>query len=173
MKKYQIGVMGSAADINYPKKLETLAFAVGQEVAKSGATLMFGAEKDYDSLSTAAARGARSLGGLTVGLTYEKGLKIYDQAEIVIATGLCRGGGREFSLVLSCDGIICLGGGSGTLTEMLVAYQAGIPIVAIKNSGGWSDKLANSFLDNRKRLKIVPAKDAKNSVKLITKLAKN
>jgi uncharacterized protein (TIGR00725 family) len=171
-RKLQIGVMGSAADLNYPNKLETIAFNMGVEVARNGATLMFGAEKDYDSLSTAAARGARSIGGLTVGITYEKGLEIYDQADVVIATGLCRGGGREFSLVLSCDGIICIGGGSGTLTEMLVAYQAGIPIVVIEDTGGWSTKTANTYLDDRKRLRVVPAKNAKSAIKLITKLAK-
>jgi hypothetical protein len=166
-RRLQIGVMGSAADLNYSKKLGALAFAVGKEVAKSGSTLMFGAEKDYDSLSTAAARGARSVGGLCVGVTYEKGLDIYDSADVVIATGLCRGGGREFSLVLSCDGIICLGGGSGTLNEMLVAYQASIPIVVVAGTGGWADELAGRYLDKRKRLKCIPAKNPKEAVKVI------
>jgi len=59
IRKLQIGVMGSAADLKYSQTLEQLAEEVGYEVAMSGAALFFGAEKDYDSLSTAACRGAK------------------------------------------------------------------------------------------------------------------
>jgi len=169
-KNIQIGVMGSASDLGYKKELETLAEELGKEVAVSGAVLVFGAEKDYDSLSTAASRGAKKAGGLTVGITYGKGLNIYEDADVVIATGLERGGGREFSLVLSCDGIITINGGSGTLNEMLVAYQAGIPIVSIKNSGGWSSEMADKFFDARKRVKVESANNAKEAVSKILKL---
>lgn len=62
-RKLQIGVMGSAADLRYSKILEKQAEEVGYWVAKKGAVLIFGAEKDYDSLSTAACRGAKKLVG--------------------------------------------------------------------------------------------------------------
>lgn len=165
--------MGSAADLNYSKELEKLAEEVGFEVAKNGATLIFGAEKDYDSLSTAACRGAKKGGGLTVGITYNKGLDIFEKenADVVIASGLERGGGRETTLVLSCDAIITLGGGSGTLTEIAIAYQAGIPIVSIPKTGGWSKKLANTYLDERKRAKIISANTPKDAVAFAMKLA--
>jgi len=68
IKKLQIGVMGSAADLKYAKRFEKLAEELGYWVAKKGAILVFGAEKDYDSLSTAACRGAKKVNGLTVGL---------------------------------------------------------------------------------------------------------
>ena len=168
----QIGVMGSAADLKYSAELEDLAREIGQEVAKAGAVLVFGAEKDYDSLSTAAGRGARQANGLTLGITYGKNLETYDQADVTVATGLERGGGREFSLVLSCDAIITICGGSGTLNEMLVAYQAGIPMVAMKNTGGWSEKMADQYFDNRKRVSVVGCQDAKEAVKKALTLAK-
>ncbi len=165
--------MGSAADLNYSADLELLAEEVGFWVAKSGATLMFGAEKDYDSLSTAACRGAKKAGGLTVGVTYGKGLEVYEKeyADVIIATGMERGGGRELALVLSCDAIITLGGGSGTLTEIAIAYQANIPIVVLANTGGWSEKLANSYLDPRNRIKIELAKTPQESVKRVIEMA--
>jgi predicted Rossmann-fold nucleotide-binding protein len=78
-RKLQIGVMGSAADLKYSKILERKAEELGYWVAKKGAVLIFGAEKDYDSLSTAACRGAKKANGLTVGITYEKGLDIYEK----------------------------------------------------------------------------------------------
>jgi uncharacterized protein (TIGR00725 family) len=175
-RKIQIGVMGSAADLNYSKNLEQLAEEVGYHIAKNDCTLVFGAEKDYDSLSTAACRGAKKANGTTVGVTYGKGLDIYekDNADVVIATGLERGGGREMALVFSCDAIICLSGGSGTLTEMAIAYQANIPIITIKETGGWSEKLGKQFIDDRKRIFIevvsTPSEAVELAIKKITRV---
>jgi len=166
MRKIQIGVMGSAADTEYTKEIEKNAFEVGAAIAKKGHATVFGAEKDYDSLSTAAARGAKSQGGTTVGVTYGKGKDVYetDNTDIVIVTGMERGGGREFVLVNSCDAIIAISGGSGTLTEMAIAYQANIPIVVLDGTGGWADKVAGKYIDSRKRIKALAAKDAKDAV---------
>lgn len=156
-RKLQIGVMGSAADLRYSLRAERVAESVGELIAQNQAILVFGAEKDSDSLSTAACRGAKNRGGLTVGITYGKGMGVWQQeiADVIIPCGLERGGGREFVLVLSCDAIICISGGSGTLTEMAIAYQANIPIIALKGHGGWSDKLSDEYFDNRKRLKVI------------------
>jgi uncharacterized protein (TIGR00725 family) len=165
--------MGSAADLRYSKNLELLAEETGKEIAKNGAILMFGAEKDCDSLSTAACRGAKKEGGTTIGITYGKGLEIYEKENVdaVVATGLERGGGRETSLVLSCDGIICLNGGSGTLTEMAIAYQANRPMVAIRGTGGWAEKmLAEGYIDARQRVKVEGADTPAEAVSLIIAL---
>ena len=75
----------------------------------------------------------------------------------MISSGLEIGGGREFTLVLSCDVIIAISGGSGTLTEMAIAYQAGIPIITVPNFGGWAKDVSNTFIDDRKRLKCIEA----------------
>lgn len=174
-RKLQIGVMGSAADLRYSKDLEKLAEETGAEIARNGAILMFGAEKDYDSLSTAACRGAKREGGMTIGVTYGKGLDVYEKNNVdaVIATGLERGGGRETSLVLSCDGIICLNGGSGTLTEMAVAYQANRPIVAMRGTGGWSEKmLAEGYMDARQRVRVEGADTPEEAVSKLIELVR-
>lgn len=171
-RKLQIGVMGSTADLKYGKNLEKNAEEVGYYIAKNKATLIFGAEKDYDSLSTSACRGAKRAKGLTIGITYNKGLDVFEKnVDIVIASGMERGGGRELALVLSCDAIIAINGGSGTLTEIAIAYQANIPVVVLKNSGGWSDKLADQYLDDRKRIKIYTADTPEEAVKKAIKLS--
>jgi uncharacterized protein (TIGR00725 family) len=104
-------------------------------------------------------------------ISYGKGLESFDDnADAIITSGSERGGGRELALVLSCDAIITIGGGSGTLNEITIAYQAGIPIVALVNTGGWSDKLAGTYLDDRKRIKIEPAKTPKDAVKKVIEL---
>lgn len=159
--------MGSASDLNYGKEIEAIAESIGKEIATRGHITVYGAEKDYDSLSTTAARGAKSAGGLTVGVTYGKGRAIWDKdgyTDVVIATGIERGGGREFVLVNSCDAIIALAGGSGTLTEIAIAYQSDIPIVVIKGTGGWADKLVGTYLDDRNRRIATSASDAEDAV---------
>jgi len=174
MRKLQIGVMGSAADLNYSEELNKIAEETGRLIAESGNIVVYGAEKDFNSLSTAAARGAKKAGGLTIGVTYGKGKDIFDKenTDVVICSGLERGGGREFVLVNSCDVIICISGGSGTLTEIAIAYQLNIPIVVIGKTRGWSEKLANTYLDERKRLKIIEVNNPEEAVETAIKLAK-
>lgn len=175
-RKYQIGVMGSAADLKYSKKVEKLAEEVGKLIAQNNYITVYGAEKDYDSLSTAAARGAKKADGVTVGITYGKGKDIWDKegnTDIIICSGLERGGGREFVLVNSCDGIIAISGGSGTLNEMAIAYQLNIPIVVITGTDGWADKMADQYFDDRKRFKVLSAKTPEEAVKKIIKIIDN
>jgi len=171
-RKLQIGVMGSCIDLSYSKETEEAAEVLGQLIAQSGNILLFGAEKDMSSLSQAACRGAREAGGLTVGITYGKSFEVVEEPDIVIPTGLERGGGREFVLALSCDAIISISCGSGTLNELAVAYQAGIPIVGLTGFGGWTDKLAGQYFDERKRLPIVEAKTPREAVTKAISLAR-
>lgn len=167
MKKIQIGIMGSAADLNYSDEALIFAKKVGELVAKSNNILVYGAEKEYSSLSTNAAIEANKNGGLTVGVTGGKDKNVYGdfRPDVIIPCGLQIGGGREFTLVLSCDVIIAIGGGSGTLTEMAIAYQAGIPIITVSNFEGWAKELANTYIDDRNRLKCIDVTTPEQAVK--------
>jgi uncharacterized protein (TIGR00725 family) len=160
MKKIQIGVMGSAADLNYSEDSLNFAKELGKLIAKSGNILVYGAEHGYTSLSTEAAKVASKNGGITVGVAGGKNKKVFGKYRptVLINSGLDIGGGREFNLVVSCDVIIAISGGSGTLNEMAVAYQAGIPIIVVDKFGGWAEKLSNQFFDDRKRLKCIGVK---------------
>ena len=173
MKQLQIGIMGSAADLAYSKETEEIAEKIGQLVAEKNAILVFGAEKDSDSLSTCACRGAKKAGGITVGITYGKGKDIWteDAPTVIVPCGLERGGGREFSLVLSCDAVIAISGGSGTLTEVAIAYQANIPVICMTGFGGWADKLADTNLYDRKRVLFQKATTPEEAVELAIKSA--
>ncbi len=175
MNKIQIGVMGSAADLNYGEDVMKFAKELGKLIGNSGNILVYGAEKEYSSLSTLAAIEASKVGGITVGITGGKGKDIYGdfRPTVLIPCGLEIGGGREFSLVLGCDVIIAISGGSGTLTEMAIAYQAGIPIVTINSFGGWSSKLSDTYIDDRNRLKCISASTPKDALKKAIKLVKS
>jgi uncharacterized protein (TIGR00725 family) len=108
-----------------------------------------------------------------IGITYGADINgvIEKNADAIITAGMGRGGGREFVLVSSCDAIICLNGGSGTLTEMAIAYQANIPIVTIKNTGGWSERLAGTFIDQRQRVRIEIAETPESAVTMAIQAA--
>src|SRR5690606_10868306 len=97
-----------------------------------------------------------------------KGKDIWEKgyADVVIPCGLERGGGRELVLVLACDAVISISGGSGTLTELAIAYQANIPMIALEGFGGWSDTLADTYFDSRKRRKVLKAQTAEEAVGL-------
>ncbi len=174
MKKIQIGIMGSAEDLNYSESALLFAKELGKEIAKRDAILVYGAEKEYSSLSTNAAIEASKNGGITLGVTGGKKKEIYGDfmPTILIPCGLEIGGGREFTLVLSCDVIIAIGGGSGTLTEMAIAYQANIPIISVSGFPGWAKKMSNKYFDERKRFKCLEAKTPKEAVDMAIEKAK-
>lgn len=173
MSKLQIGIIGSMADIKLEDSLKDIATELGREIANKGATLVFGFEGDFDSLSSIAARAAEKAGGQTLAFAWGSNKSNLGKLNSVkIITGQQRGGGREFSFILSCDVIISIGGGSGTLMEIAIAYQAGIPIIALTGTSGWSDKLIDHFLDERKREKIIGSNNPKDAVRLASKLAK-
>ena len=50
-----IGIMGSAEDLKYSNDALIFAKTLGKLIAKSGNILVYGAEKEYSSLSTNAA----------------------------------------------------------------------------------------------------------------------
>lgn len=173
MRRLQIGVIGSCNDLDYSEEAKQFAKELGKLIAERKYTLVFGAEKDIDSLPTVAALAAKESGGETVGVTYEKGLKLFSEqaASFVVAAGLVRGGGRETVLMLSCDAAIAIAGGSGTLNEICVAYQANIPVVTVLNFGGWSEKLAGTYLDDRNRYKFVAASTPQDALNLAIRAA--
>ncbi|HLY82505.1 MAG TPA: TIGR00725 family protein [Acidimicrobiales bacterium] len=106
---------------------ETLAEEVGRRLAEAGAVVVCGG---LGGAMAAACRGAKSAGGLTVGL-----LPGTDRADanpwvdVAIPTGL--GEGRNVLVVRSADAAVAVGGEYGTLAEIALALRAGVPVVGL------------------------------------------
>jgi uncharacterized protein (TIGR00725 family) len=67
--------------------------------------------------------------------------------DIIIPSGLDIG--RNQLVVSSGFAVVVLGGGAGTLSEIALASQINKPILLMKGSGGWADRLTDEYLDLR------------------------
>lgn len=167
-RKLQIGVMGSAADLKYGDVLARLAEQVGEYIARAGAVLIFVAKRDYDSLSTAACRGAKKAGGITVGLTediYGEGLHdVYekDNADIIVVSY----SSPNSTLVYSCDAIIYISDG-----EVRLRNVGDAPIVVLCGAGSsWDGQILSHYGDIEDGVRAESAPNAEEAVLKATEL---
>ncbi|HXW02501.1 MAG TPA: TIGR00725 family protein [Candidatus Nitrosotenuis sp.] len=161
-KRRQILVIGNNENGCTPE-LEKAAYDIGQEVAKSGSVLISGG---LGGVMKGACHGARDAGGLTVGIIPQNDPSFANEfCDVVIPSGL--GLARDFLTALSADGVIIVGGGSGTLSELCAAYMHKKPIAALKNSGGIASQYTDQYLDHRRNVKIVGVSTPQEAVKYI------
>jgi uncharacterized protein (TIGR00725 family) len=106
------------------------AAEVGRLIAERGAVLVCGGR---GGAMEAACRGAKEVGGLTVGI-----LPGPDRSEanpfvdVVLPTGL--GEARNALVVGAADVVIAIGGGYGTLSEIALALKVGKRVIGL---GTW------------------------------------
>lgn len=102
---------------------------VGELLAARGAVVLCGGGA---GVMTAVAAGARSAGGLAVGIL-PNSAGAAATVDIAIVTDL--GQARNNVLVQSADAVIAVGGSWGTLSELALAMRRGtVPVVTL---GGW------------------------------------
>jgi uncharacterized protein (TIGR00725 family) len=136
------------------------------EIAKSNSVLLTGG---LGGVMRAASHGAKDAGGLTLGIIPQDDATLANEyCDIVIPTGM--GLTRDFLNALSADGIIIVGGGSGTLSEVCAAYMHKKPMVAIRNLNGPVAQYIDGYIDHRENVKIIGADNAQESVKKILEL---
>lgn len=162
-RKKQILVIGHNDD-GCTSEHEKIAYETGYEIAKSGAILISGG---LGGVMRASCRGSKDGGGLTIGIIPQDAHEFANEfCDVVIPSGM--GLMRDFLTALAADGIIIIGGGSGTLSEVCAAYMHKRPMVAIKNTGGVADQVVG-YLDHRKNIKIESADSPKEAVSFILK----
>jgi len=119
VKKIQILIIGNNENGSTPE-LEKVAYETGIEVAKSEAVLVTGG---LGGVMKAACRGAKDAGGLTVGIIPQNDPSFANEyCDIIIPSGI--GLARDFLTALSADGVIVIGGASGTLSEICTKNQS-------------------------------------------------
>ena len=122
----QIGIIGSAGKNEYPEggkprnQIYQIAEEVGELVGKAGAILITGGK---GGIMRSAAKGAKQFDGVTVGIVKGDKRKTANKyIDVEIPTNTV-GEGEEDILISSSDGIIVVGGGAGTLQELVCAYR--------------------------------------------------
>ena len=121
----QVSVIGSGAEH------EERAEQVGRLLADAGATVVTGG---LGEVMAAAARGAKSAGGTTVGiLPTETRASANEWIDHVVVTGV--GHARNLAVVASGDAVIAVGGRHGTLAEIGFALTLGRPTIVLEP--GW------------------------------------
>jgi uncharacterized protein (TIGR00725 family) len=124
--RVQIAVIGSGVEH------EARAEEVGRLLAERGATVVCGAR---DEVMAAAARGAKSAGGTTIGiLPGESRAGANEWIDHMVVTGV--GHARNLAVVASGDAVIAVGGAWGTLSEIAFARALGRPVVVLEP--GWA-----------------------------------
>jgi uncharacterized protein (TIGR00725 family) len=122
----QVAVIGSGAEH------EERAEAVGRLLAERGCTVVTGG---LGEVMAAAARGAKSAGGPTIGiLPGERREDVNEWVDHVVVTGV--GHARNLAVAASGDAVIAVGGSWGTLAEIAFASRLGRRVVVLEP--GWT-----------------------------------
>lgn len=145
-----------------------LAEAVGRGLVDAGYRIVSGG---LGGVMEAASRGARSSKryreGDVIGIVPGNAKDSANAwVDIVVPSGL--GIARNALVVRTADAVVAIGGGSGTLSEMAMAWQLEKPLIALE-IGGWSAKLAGQSIDARRSDCVLAARDAEQAVALVNR----
>lgn len=160
MARIVIGVMGAgematSEDIN-------LAYQLGESIAKNNWVLLTGGRKA--GVMDAASRGAKSAGGLTIGILPSKDKANMSEAmDIPIITDM--GNARNNINVLSSNVVVTCGIGLGTASEIALALKNNKPVILLN-----STKLTYQFFASLAGDKVLLAKNIEHAIALIREI---
>ncbi len=121
-KRLQIAVIGSSEATVAENEI---AFQVGQHLGKRHTALLTGGR---GGVMESACKGAKNVGGLTIGIVPDEEGNPY--LDIIIKTRM--GQARNVILVGSADAVIAIGGSYGTLSEIAFALGDNIPVFGLQ-----------------------------------------
>ena len=141
-----------------------LAESVGELLAQRGSTVICGG---LGGVMEAACRGAKSQGGLTVGiLPGQDSSAANPWVDIPVVTGI--GEARNVAGVKSARAVIAVGGSYGTLSEIAYALKGNIPVIGLNT---WS--LARDGQEDDSIIKVRSAAEAVDKAISLAKRRKN
>jgi uncharacterized protein (TIGR00725 family) len=127
MRRIVIGVLGPGEGAGQ-KEMDD-ATLIGELIGKAGWAVLTGGRTA--GVMGAAAKGARSAGGLTIGLLPAPDtLGASPAVDVVLATGL--GEARNAVIALSSNACVVCGMNAGTASEVALAIRAKKPIVLLR-----------------------------------------
>ena len=145
--KIKVGVMGSAGEeqaAGAAGELRAAAERLGRAIAGRGCVVLTGATTGLPHAADAAAHAA---GGLHVGVSPASDAREHAEryglplggTDVIVYTGFGLKG-RNVVLVRSCDVVIIVRGGMGTLNELTIAHDEGRVVGCLTGTGGAADE---------------------------------
>jgi len=153
--KIKIGVMGSASGAQIEdEQAREMARELGREIGRRGYIFINGASP---GLPHDALLGAKEIGALTIGISpafsqeeHEQEYRNPHDHDIMLYTGM----GfmeRDIINIRSSSGTVIVGGGVGTLNELIIAFDEGHPVGVLTSTGGISNSVPHILVDLCKR----------------------
>jgi hypothetical protein len=141
------------------EELAAAAEEVGRRLAEAGAAVVCGG---LGGVMEATCRGAKSAGGLTIGILPGRRRQDANRwVDVAIPTGM--GETRNALVVLSADAVVAVGGEHGTLSEVAFGLKLGRPVVGLRT---WRLVRGDGTIDES----IVPAEDPRAAVAAVLAL---
>ena len=156
--RYKIGVMGKAGrSFILPAKIKKSAEIIGKEIAQQNCVLITGA---CMGVANFAAKAASEKNGLVLAYSPAKNLKEHLEPPIsypfpaqnteLIFTGHGKVG-RNVLSITSCDAVIFINGGIGSLNELTIAYHENKIIGILEGMEGVIEKVLKNEKDFKKK----------------------
>jgi uncharacterized protein (TIGR00725 family) len=141
-----------------------LAETVGELLAQRGVTVICGG---LGGVMEAVCRGAKSKGGLTVGILPGQDSSMANPwVDIPVVTGI--GEARNVAVVKSAQAVIAIGGSYGTLSEIAYALKSRIPVIGLNT---WS--LSRNGREDDPIIRVQSATEAVDKAISLAKRRKN
>jgi uncharacterized protein (TIGR00725 family) len=141
-----------------------LAETVGELLAQQGVTVICGG---LGGVMEAVCRGAKSKGGLTVGILPGQDSSMANPwLDIPVVTGI--GEARNVAVVKSAQAVIAIGGSYGTLSEIAYALKSNIPVIGLNT---WS--LSRNGQEDDSIIRVLSATEAVDKAVSLAKRRKN
>lgn len=155
-----VSVIG-ASDID--KEIEKKAIEIGKLIAQNNFAIVCGG---LSGVMEAVCKGAKNQNGFTIGIIpfIEKN-KANKYIDLIIPCPFSQG--RNIVVVLTGDVCLAISGKAGTLSEICFAWIYNKPIIALVNVKGWSSKIANQQLDDRRQDLIYGVETPSEAIKKI------
>ncbi len=141
-----VGVIGYSGDVNKMpvKALSEICEDLGANIAKAGHVLVTGGR---DGVMELVSKAAKEKGGTVLGiLPKDENGNAYLSNEIKTGMDFAM---RSILMMYNVDVVVSVGGKAGTALELFAAYGKGKPIILLRGSGGWTDRIVSVLLEGR------------------------
>ncbi|TFF87260.1 MAG: TIGR00725 family protein [Promethearchaeota archaeon] len=165
-KEHYRGVISIIGGSQIDQKTWNYTEKIGELLAKNNYIISCGG---LTGVMEAVCKGAKRANGLTIGIIPFKDKSAANQyVDIAIPVPFSQA--RNIIVVLSGDACVAIGGKAGTLSEICFAWIYKKPLIGFSSVDGWSSKMANKKIDDRRTDKIYDARTPKQVIELLNKI---